>query len=137
VPADRFFAAAPEVLATLQARVADNALQLARTGMPRKSFYLTGRVGEQSISLHAEGSRVILTREDGSREQVDLAAPGPRAVPGQRADLPDPVAVEGRLMPGVADHEEAATAPGASVLDEIVSDMSPMGLGPQTPGGEK
>ena len=30
------------------------------------------------ISLHAEGERVILTREDGGREEVDLSAPGRR-----------------------------------------------------------
>src|SRR5262249_20728085 len=35
VPADRFFGAAPEVLRTLKARVAANALELARNGLPK------------------------------------------------------------------------------------------------------
>src|SRR5690606_42147388 len=64
VPADRYFAAAPQVLQTLKERVAANAAELAREGLPRKSFYLTGRIGEQSISLHAEGEKVVLTQGD-------------------------------------------------------------------------
>jgi transposase InsO family protein len=40
-PADRFFGAASEVRRTLQARVAANALELARHGVPKTPFYLT------------------------------------------------------------------------------------------------
>src|SRR5215510_1416114 len=40
-PADRFFGAAPAVLETLKARVAANALELARQGVPKAPFYLT------------------------------------------------------------------------------------------------
>ncbi|MCI0658700.1 MAG: DDE-type integrase/transposase/recombinase, partial [Acidobacteria bacterium] len=47
VPADRFFGSAPEVLKTLRARVASNALELARNGLPKKPFYITGQVGGQ------------------------------------------------------------------------------------------
>src|SRR5207253_4633400 len=60
-PADRFFGAASEVRRTLQARVAANALELARHGLPKTPFYLTGQVGGQPFSVHAEGERVILT----------------------------------------------------------------------------
>jgi hypothetical protein len=91
VPADRFFEAAPEVQKTLQERVAANALDLAIHGAPRKSFYLTGRVGETGISLHTEGSRVVLTKGDGDREEVDLDATGRRIESGEDAALPDPV----------------------------------------------
>lgn len=93
VPADRFFAAAPEVLATLRARVAANALELAQHGTPRKSFYLTGRVGDAGISLHTEGSRVVLMQSDGSREEVDLETTGRRAEPEEVVEMPEPVAV--------------------------------------------
>src|SRR6266849_273840 len=41
VPADRYFGAALEVKKTLQARVAANALELARNGTPATPFYLT------------------------------------------------------------------------------------------------
>jgi transposase InsO family protein len=78
VPADVFFSAAPEVRKAMEARVAANALELAKHGRPRKAFYLTGRVGDESVSLHAEGERVVMTKDDGTREVVDLSAPGPR-----------------------------------------------------------
>jgi transposase InsO family protein len=84
VPADVFFQADPEVRKTLDDRVAANALELAKHGAPRKPFYLTGRVGDQSLSLHAEGERVVLTTEDGTREEVDLAASG------RRGEAPEP-----------------------------------------------
>ena len=75
VPADRFFGAAPEVLRTLQARVAANALELARHGVPKAPFYLTGQVGGQPFSVHAEGERVILTGAAGQRQEIDLVPP--------------------------------------------------------------
>jgi hypothetical protein len=108
VPADRFFAAAPEVAATLRARVAANALELAQHGTPRKSFYLTGRVGDAGISLHTEGSRVVLMRPDGEREEVDLEAPGRRLAPdAEEASMPEPVAVWAPERPDGGDAMEA------------------------------
>ncbi len=123
VPADRFFAAAPQVLATLKERVAKNAAELARDGLPRKPFYLTGRIGDQSISLHAEGEKVVLTNGDGRREEVDLGATGPRQ------DVSQPVAGDALPAPLVpmgspADHPATADggepAPGGSVLDDLL-----------------
>ena len=93
MPADRFFAAAPQVRETLQARVAANAQELAVQGAPRKSFYLTGRVGATDIALHSEGSRVVLTRSDGAREEVDLEATGRRVTDTEVPPMPEPVAV--------------------------------------------
>ena len=122
VPADRFFAAAPQVLATLKERVAKNAAELARDGMPRKPFYLTGRIGDQSISLHAEGEKVVLTKGDGSREEVDLGATGPRQDAAATADapLPEPLTPMGSPHdhPATADRDEAG--PGGSVLDDLL-----------------
>ena len=113
VPADRFFRAAPEVRKTLQMRVVQNALELARHGLPRKDFYLTGRVGDVGISLHAEGEQVVLTREDGVREEVNLGATGRRAEPGQEAVLPEPAA-----LVDPAEETSDEPAPGTSPLDE-------------------
>jgi transposase InsO family protein len=98
VPADRFFGSAPEVLATLKARIAANALDLAKNGIPKKPFYITGRVGDQPFSVHAEGERVILTRADG-REEIELAAP-----PGAKApELPPSLCPDGSPAPGALD----------------------------------
>ncbi len=115
VPADRFFGAAPEVLKTLKARVAAHALELARHGVPKAPFYLTGQVAGQPFSVHAEGERVILTGADGRRE-VDLVPP-PAAPP---TDLPEPVCPVGVVNATAA--EAAVTsaeppAPGTSPLD--------------------
>ena len=125
VPADRYFEAAPEVLATLRGRVAANAAELARAGLPRRSFYITGRVGDESIALHGEGGRVILTRGDGEREEVDLAATGRRAEPGEVTEWPEPVAVTGVPSGEETEEDEEADerAPGTSPLDGILEDI--------------
>ena len=120
VPADRYCAAAPQVLATLKERVAKNAAELARDGMPRKPFYLTGRIGDQSISLHAEGEKVVMMKGDGSREEVDLGATGPRQEEASdEPSLPEPLAPMGKPAdhPATADAEEPP--PGVSPLDAL------------------
>jgi hypothetical protein len=68
--------------------VDQNALDLARHGETRKPVYLTGRVGDRSVTLHAEGERVILQSSDGTREEVDLTAPGRRSGEQVRSLLP-------------------------------------------------
>jgi hypothetical protein len=121
VPADRYFAAAPQVLATLKDRVAKNSADLARDGIPRKPFYLTGRIGDQSISLHAEGEKVVMMKGDGSREEVDLGATGPRQDDGLEQDpLPEPLAPMGAPSDHEATADEVEPAPGASQLDDML-----------------
>jgi transposase InsO family protein len=95
VPADRFFSAAPEVRKTLESRVAQNALDLARHGTPRQSVYLTGRVGNEGISLHGEGGKLVLTTGEGRRQEVDLTAGG------KRSDVEERPLVEGGPEGGV------------------------------------
>ena len=113
VPADRFFGAAPAVLATLRARVAANALDLARHGVPKEPFYLTGQVGGRPVSVHAEGERVILTGADG-RTEVDLVPP-PR--PTGRP-LPEPVCPS--VRPPADEPAGHEPPPGASPLDDFL-----------------
>jgi transposase InsO family protein len=107
VPADRFFGAAPEVLRTLKARVAANALELARGGVPKPPFYVTGQVEGKSFSLHAEGERMILTPEDGDSREVDLVAP----------DRPDETASEEHTAPNTPNLPESVCPHGSPVLD--------------------
>jgi transposase InsO family protein len=85
-PADRFFSAAPTVLATLKERVAVNALELARQGTPRPPFYMTGQVAGRPFSVHAEGERVFLTRPGQPRQEVELV--GPPEAAGEEAGQP-------------------------------------------------
>jgi transposase InsO family protein len=116
VPADRFFGAASEVRRTLEARVQTNALELARQGMPKAPFYLTGQAGGQPFSVHAEGERVILTRGEG-RQEIDLVPP---AASGDAApsSLPEPVCPQGVPTANADLGCEEPPAPGASALDE-------------------
>jgi transposase InsO family protein len=116
VPADRFFGAASEVRKTLQARVAANALELARNGVPKKPFYLTGQVGDQAISVHAEGERLILTGGDGGRQEVELVPPAESRKAA--AGLPEPVCPAGVVTGRVDEGLEEPPAPGESPLDE-------------------
>jgi len=116
-PADRFFGAAEEVKRTLQARVAANALDLARSGVPKTPFYLTGQVGGKPFSVHAEGERMILTRTEGERQEIELVPPTP--APEVKSDLPTPVCPMGEVV-GLGTEEANAEppAPGTSPLDD-------------------
>ncbi|MBZ5640342.1 MAG: DDE-type integrase/transposase/recombinase [Acidobacteriia bacterium] len=119
VPADRYFEAAPEVQKALAARVAANAVDLARDGVPRQAFYLAGRVAGEGISLHGEGGKVILTRTDGHREEVDLEATGRRGEPGEAFAWPTPVAVTcgPEVVLDGAESEEEEDTPAAGSPD--------------------
>jgi transposase InsO family protein len=101
VPADRFFAAAPAVRAAVAERVAANALELARGGVPKAPFYLTGNVAGQPFSVHAEGETVILTK--GDRRAAIALDPRPEPPP-----VPQPAAVSD------------ASVPPASAADAVV-----------------
>jgi hypothetical protein len=127
VPADRFFHAASEVLKTLKERVAANALELARHGVPKKPFYLTGQLDGKPFSVHREGDRVILRQAGQERQQIDLVPPTelpiepvpPEAFasPENAAALPQPLCPDG--SPQTAwQPPDAELPPGVSGLDE-------------------
>jgi transposase InsO family protein len=88
VPADRFFQAAPAVQTAIRERVAANALELAKNGVPKAPFYLTGNVAGQPFSVHAEGEQVILTKG----EQRAAIALDPRPEPVVPPPAPMPLA---------------------------------------------
>jgi len=115
VPADRFFGAASAVKEALKARVAANALELARQGVPKQAFYLTGQVGGQPFSVHAEGERKIMIGAGGTRQEVELVPPPGDA---KAAELPEPIC-PARLVTGLTDAgQEEPPAPGESPLDD-------------------
>lgn len=120
VPADVFFGAAPEILKTLKARVAANALELARNGLPKKPFYLTGQVGGKTFSVHAAGERVFMKTEGEEKQEIDLGGPGP-----EEEKFPEPV-TPGAGLTG----EEAAES-----FSSIEEGLSAAAQGPEE--GEK
>jgi len=115
VPADRFFGAAPEVLKTLRARVATNALELAKQGVPRAPLYVTGQVGGKSLSVHAAGERVFLTKEGEGRQEIELGGP-PAAEP---AKLPEAVTPTARPSEAWEAGSEEPLPPGVSPVDDL------------------
>jgi transposase InsO family protein len=119
VPADRFFGAAPEVLQTLKQRVTANALEVARNGRPSNPFYLTGQVGGQPFSVHAEGERVILTGAQG-RQEVDLVPPVQE--PAQ-PPMPEPICPAGVVQSEIGGEEADEPAPGTSPLDDALESL--------------
>jgi hypothetical protein len=122
VPADRFFGAAPDVLKTLKSRVSSAALELARSGVPRRPFYVTGQVGGRGFSVHAEGERVILTQDGKPREEVELVAPSQPP-----PEMPVPVCPQGIAPEEPVDAgNEGARAPGASPLDDGMKTLREM-----------
>jgi transposase InsO family protein len=119
VPADRFFYAAPEVLQTLKQRVAENARELARQGVPKPPFYLTGQVAGQPFSVHQAGDRVVLQRAGQEREEIELVPNAPRAA---HASAPPPVPLPPVVCPDgspatLFQHTSTEWAPGTSPLD--------------------
>jgi hypothetical protein len=122
VPADRFFHAAPEVLKTLKERVAANALEIARQGVPKKPFYLTGQLDGKPFSVHREGDRVILHQAGRPGEEIDLVAPpdgssGNSGTPDAEA-LPQPLCPDGSPTT-LWQATNCQPAPGVSPLDAL------------------
>jgi hypothetical protein len=131
VPADRFFNAASEVKRTLAARVQANALDVARHGVPKSPFYLTGQAGGQPFSVHTEGERVILTGADG-RQEIDLMPP---RASEPAAPLPAPVCPQGVVTSEGPGFEEPP-APGESPLDAGLEELRNEFDTPTVEGGE-
>jgi transposase InsO family protein len=129
VPADRFFSATPAVLESLKHRVADNALELARHGVPKTPLYLTGNVGGTPVVLHAEGDRVFVSK-DGARAEVDFDPRPIQSMPSPAAIGSDPVVAAAAATPAIMPQPATPSAqvtsawtgaedqlPGASALD--------------------
>ena len=115
VPADRYFGVASEVARTLKERVAANALELARHGVPRPPFYVTGQLDGQSFSVHAEGPRIILTRPGQSRQEVDLKAPSPANIQEAPQSMAENNTAESRPLP-------TPVCPNGSPAEDIIGE---------------
>jgi len=134
-PADRFFNAAPTVLETLRKRVASNALELARQGVPRPPFYMTGQVAGQPFSVHAEGERVFLTRPGQPRQEVELVGPPAAESAEQEPAAPLPSTVCPHGAPESGDDLPAPPAPGVSWYETPASPAEEGGSQPEATGG--
>ena len=159
VPADKFFKATPAVLEALRQRVAANAMDLAREGVPKAPFYLAGAIDGKPFSVHAEGERVILTRDDrraeidfDPRQEGTMPQPSSALPPLTAAELPEPEPALPVATPAPAPENPAMpmpvspvgivpsgwtgaveSAPGASQLDAL---FPPPGMATPSAGTE-
>jgi transposase InsO family protein len=70
-PADRYFEIQNEIRKAMESGIQENLLELALRGKPKQSFYMVGRLGDQSISLRAEkGKFKVLTDDIEADEHV-------------------------------------------------------------------
>lgn len=117
VPADRFFQAAPQVLATLKQRVVENALELSRHGVPKQPFYLTGQVEGKPFSVHQAGDRVILQQAGAERSEIELVPP----VESAPAPDPLPTSLCPQGVPASYGALPTELPPGVSALDDYLA----------------
>jgi len=71
-PADRFFRSAPQVREAVEKSVAANATRLSHEQPPRKPFYLVGRLGDQDLTIAAQGSGLRVQLGTGEPETIRL-----------------------------------------------------------------
>jgi transposase InsO family protein len=94
VPADRFFRAAPQVRAAVEAQVQANALRLAQEKPIQKPFYLVGRLGDQDLSIAASGGALRVQVGDAAQtipmsKEDDDEAKATRAFPADETIVSD------------------------------------------------
>ena len=63
-PSDRFYEVSHDVRQVVEKGIADNVLQMALQGEPRKPCYLVGRMDDQSVTVMAEQGRLKLSVSD-------------------------------------------------------------------------
>lgn len=69
-PADRFFGLEDEVRLALELTMAENELRLAIGEAPRSPVFLVGQIGDQPISLHGEGGKLVLRTPEGETKEL-------------------------------------------------------------------
>lgn len=143
-PADRYFETADAVRRSMEHRVADNALELARHGIPKRPFYLSGQTGDgHPFSVHTEGERLFMIDAQGQRHELDPDAPLPvearadvaavESAPGH-SDLDAPLADVATAFAPPLPIRPGVAPPGAPAEDddgdEYADDAPPWHLGP-------
>jgi hypothetical protein len=131
--------------------VVAQALELARHGVPKQPFYLTGQLDGQPFSVHRAGDRIVLRRAEGSAQEVELVRPPEetscaggdgesREQPSPEHELPRPVCPDGSPPTMGWPTDAEPPLPGTSALDESLAqsaeasdDAGPQMPGPQTP----
>lgn len=69
-PADRFFGLESEVRSVIEQTMTENQLRLAIGEAPRSPVFLVGQIGDQPISLHGEGGKLVLRTAEGDMKEL-------------------------------------------------------------------
>lgn len=69
-PADRFFGLESEVRKVLEQTMTENQLRIAIGEAPRTPVFIVGQIGDQPISLHGEGGKLVLRTEEGDTKEL-------------------------------------------------------------------
>jgi transposase InsO family protein len=96
-PADRFYEIDTKLRHVIERGMAENVLERALRGRPRKPFYMVGRMGEQSVVIRAEKGKVKMLVDDEETDRneeliydvdksEDEEAARPAAAPGVRGE---------------------------------------------------
>src|SRR5262249_40423410 len=91
VPADRFFGAESGVREETERTIRRNELAMALGSAPSKPVYLTGRIGDQSVSLHGERGRLVIRTPDGETHEMEMENAG---MPRERSENDDAGRIE-------------------------------------------
>jgi hypothetical protein len=113
VPADRFFAAEDPVRRAIEATLSKNELRRAIGEKPRTPVYLAGRIGDQTVSLHGEGGRLVVHTGEGDERAIEMASLG---MPGTETN-------------DDADRDDGTTETGTPPAAGEVRDAGPRGVG--------
>mgnify|MGYP001627475163 CR=1 FL=1 len=85
-PADRFFGIASEIRKTIEEMMSENQLRLAIGEAPRSPVFLVGQIGDQPISLHGEGGKLVLNTAEGLRREMSYGEFGHLKKGGDNGD---------------------------------------------------
>jgi len=103
-PADRYYEVAQEVRRVLEQGIADNILQMALLGVPRKPCYLVGRMDNQSVTVMAEQGQLRLqVSGSGAEKQQEISYPLPETQTKNNI-------IEGEFSYGKGEREDRAEA---------------------------
>jgi len=124
-PADRFFRAAAQVRAALEAQVKANSLRLARQQPVQKPFYIVGQLGDQEMTIAAarDGVRVQIGKEE--PQTIPLSQEGEHE--GGSADEAPPAAASA----------EVAQREGGAGRDRAAAHADDPGSAQRTEAGDR
>lgn len=117
-PADRFFGLENEIRKSIEQVMSKNQLRLAIGEAPRTPVFLVGQIGDQPISLHGEGGKLVLSTPDGETKELSYGEFGhfKKGVDNGRYKLNEANSEETRKEEGICDSIKGADSSEESLV---------------------